>query len=307
MSCHPACRYNDACEMTVSGAQCKVALLGAHVSAAGGLQHAIDRGLEMGCETIQIFTRNQMQWSVKPLSQPEIQAFLVARNAVNHTFPVLVHDSYLINLGSPEPEKLQKSRDSFLAEVDRCEQLGVDYLVFHPGAHLGQVSEAACLDIIADSLNQVTRLRPGYRLKILIENTAGQGTNVGYRFEHIAYLLARLEEPERFGVCLDTCHTLAAGYPLNSRQGYDTVMSEFDKIVGLQWIQAFHLNDAKKPLGSRLDRHEDIGRGFVGKDVFRCLVNDRRFANVPMVLETPGRDPDYQASLVLLKGFRHES
>jgi deoxyribonuclease IV len=282
-----------------------MALLGAHVSTSGGLEHAITRGIELDCEAIQIFTRNQMQWTVKTLSEEEILAYRTAWETLGKSFPVISHDSYLINLGSPEPEKLEKSRKSFLTELDRCDALGVQYLVFHPGSHLNLVSVEQCLQTIAESLNHMVQARPEMKVQILLENTAGQGSNVGHRFEEIAAIMGMLEHPERFGVCVDTCHTLAAGYDIRTKEGYETVFTEFDRIIGVKWIKAFHLNDSKKPLGCRVDRHENIGEGFVGIEAFSCLVNDSRFYGVPMVLETPGGESEYRKNLDRLKQLRH--
>lgn len=282
-------------------------LLGAHVSIEGGVHNALERGMAIGCEAIQIFTKNQMQWQAKPLADAEVQRYQEALKGIKPHFPVLAHDSYLINLGSPEKEKLVKSRQAFLDEMDRAEALSIDYLVFHPGAHLNVISVETCLTTIAESLNQVMQERPTYGVKILIENTAGQGSNVGYQFEHIAAILGQVEHPERLGVCFDTCHALAAGYDIRTEEGYQGVMALFDSLIGLDWLKAFHLNDSKKPLGSRVDRHEDIGEGCVGLETFRLLVNDKRFVNTPMILETPGNKLDYPQSLVFLRKLIKQS
>jgi deoxyribonuclease IV len=278
-------------------------LLGAHISVAGGLDKAPERGMAIGCQAMQIFTKNQMQWHAEPLSQEEIQKYRKNWQEVAHTYPVLSHDAYLINLGSPEPEKLEKSRTAFLDEMDRAEALGIKYLVFHPGAHLNKVSEQECLRIIADSLNLLLAKRPDDQLELLIENTAGQGSNVGYRFEQVAEILEQVKYPKRVGVCFDTCHALVAGYDFRTKVGYESVMSEFDRIIGLERLKAFHLNDAKKGLSSRVDRHESIGKGHVGLEAFQCLLNDKRFAQTPMVLETPAETVSYQDELHLLNSL----
>jgi deoxyribonuclease IV len=242
-----------------------------------------------------------MQWHVKPLTDDEVQRYRHAWQITGKGFPVLAHNSYLINLGSPDAEKLEKSRKAFRDELDRAERLGIRYVVFHPGSHLNESSVEKCIQTIADSLNLVVEEHPGYQVQILIENTAGQGSNIGWRFEHIAGILEALASPERFGVCMDTCHTLAAGYDIRTAEGFQQVLEEFDRIVGLRWIKAFHLNDSKKPLGSRVDRHENIGIGCVGIEAFRFLVNEARFANTPMVLETPGGDEQYRKNLETLR------
>lgn len=254
----------------------------------------------MGCQAIQIFTRNRMQWNAKPLADEEVEQYHQAWKEVARGFPVMAHDSYLINLGSPDPEKLEKSRAAFLEEVDRAEQLGVRFVVFHPGSHLNQITVEACIERIADSLNRIIRERHDSHVQILIENTAGQGSNIGYRFEHIHAILEQVKHPERFGVCIDTCHALAAGYAIATAEGCQRVLEEFDRVVGLHWIKAFHVNDSKKPLGSRVDRHEHIGQGCIGIETFQHLVNDKRFADTPMVLETPGGDEEYRRNLDIL-------
>lgn len=280
-----------------------MALLGAHVSTSGGLEKAPERGVELGCQTIQIFTRNQMRWHSKPLTDEEIERYHKTWKDIAKGFPVLAHDSYLINLGSPDKEKLETSRQAFVDELDRAEKLGISYLVFHPGAHLNEVSEEKCARTIAESLNWVIQQCPETHTQILIENTAGQGSNIGYQFKQIAQILEHVEALDRLGVCFDTCHALAAGYDFRTQQGYQQVMAEFDKIIGLNYIKAFHLNDSKKPLGSRVDRHENIGQGFVGKEAFQCIVNDSRFLKTPMVLETPGGDIDYKENLKILRSL----
>lgn len=277
-------------------------LLGAHVSTAGGVDNAPRNGKNLGCEAIQLFTRNQMQWQARPLSKQAIAAF---RETVEECGirAAVSHDSYLINLGSDDPVTLQRSLDAFADEIDRCEQLGISSLVFHPGSHVG-AGEVAGLQRIADNLNRVLQRKPNYRTQLLLENTAGQGSNLGYRFEHLAEVLARSQYPERLGVCLDTCHLHAAGYDLRSRSTYEAVMRDFDVAVGLDRVKAFHLNDSKRGLGSRVDRHENIGKGELGLEPFRFLLNDPRFAEHPMLLETPGGDKAYRRDLKTLRRLK---
>ncbi len=215
----------------------------------------------------------------------------------------LSHDSYLINLGSHEPVTLQKSLEAFADEIERCEQLGIPFLVFHPGSHVG-VGEAAGLQRIVDSLNAVLSQKPKYKTQVLLENTAGQGTNLGYCFEHLAEILGKTQYPDRLGVCLDACHLFAAGYDLRTRGTYEAVFREFDTIIGLDRLKAFHLNDSKKGLGSRVDRHENIGKGELGLEPFRFLLNDPRFAALPMLLETPGGDEAYRQDLKTLRSLK---
>jgi len=277
-------------------------LLGAHVSTSGGVNKAPGNGKNLGCEAIQVFTRNQMQWRARPLSEQDIAAFREGLKECSIQATVS-HDSYLINLGSHEPVTLQKSLDAFADEIERCERLGIPFLVFHPGAHVG-CGEAAGLQRIVGSLNAVLRQKPGYKTQVLLENTAGQGTNLGYRFEHLAEILAKTEDPNRLGVCLDTCHLFAAGYDLRTLSTYEATFQEFDAIVGLGRVKAFHLNDSKKSLGSRVDRHENIGKGGLGLEPFRFLLNDPRFAEFPMLLETPGGDEAYRNDLKTLRSLK---
>ena len=277
-------------------------LLGAHVSTSGGVDKAPLNGTSLGCEAIQVFTRNQMQWRARPLSEPEIVGFRQGLKECGIRVTVS-HDSYLINLGSPEPVVLQKSLDAFADEIERCEQLGIPFLVFHPGSHVG-CGETTGLRRIADSLNAVLGQKPKYKTQVLLENTAGQGSNLGYRFEHLAEILAKMETPNRLGVCLDTCHLFASGYDLRTLSTYEATFREFDAIVGLGRVKVFHLNDSKKSLSSRVDRHENIGKGELGLQPFRFLLNDPRFAGLPMLLETPGGDEAYRIDLALLRSLR---
>ena len=277
-------------------------LLGAHVPTAGGLHLAPGRGREIAAEAIQVFTRNRVQWAAGPVSRAEAAGFRAAV-AASGIRVVLSHGSYLVNLASPDRLVRRRSRDAFLAEMRRCHALGIPYLVFHPGAHMGAGEEAG-LGHVADCLNHVLDRGRGLAVTLLLEVTAGQGSYVGHRFEHLAAILGRLERPESAGVCLDTCHLLAAGYDIASPRGYARTMTELDRVVGLGRVRAFHLNDARKGLGSRLDRHAPIGRGHLGTATFRRLLRDPRFRGVPMVLETPGPLARWKRELALLRRLR---
>ncbi len=260
--------------------------VGAHVSAAGGVTNAIRNAVAIGATALSLFTKNQRQWFAAPISDEEVQSFKAA--CVEHGFSpaqILPHDTYLINLGSPDPDGLKRSRNAFIDELQRCEVLGLDRLNFHPGAHLGKMSEDECLKVIAESINIALERTKG--VTAVIENTAGQGSAVGYRFEHLATLIELVEDKQRVGVCLDTCHSLAAGYDLTSKDSSAAVFHEFDKVVGLQWLRGMHLNDAKKGLGSRVDRHETLGNGVLGMGVFEHIMSNPAFDGMPLVLETP--------------------
>jgi len=271
------------------------------MSIAGGLDRAIERGQSLGCRTIQIFTKNSNQWKSKPLTNDAVEAFRRAW-AESGIGPVFAHDSYLINLASPDAEKHRKSMKAFLDEMRRAERLGLAYLVMHPGSHLSS-GESKGLRKIARSLDRLHRQTAGFNLIVLLETTAGQGTNLGHRFEHLAEIIDQVEQPERLGVCFDTCHALAAGYDIRSAAGYRKVMREFDRVLGLERLRVFHLNDSKKPLDSRVDRHEHIGKGQLGLEPFRLILNDRRFKKVPKVLETP-KGPEMEEDRVNLQILR---
>lgn len=260
--------------------------LGAHVSIAGGLDRAIARGLEGGCTALQIFTRNANSWQTKPLTDTEARLFREAWRA-SGIGPILVHNSYLINLASPRDSIWERSKDALRAELIRCSQLGVDGLVLHPGAHLDSGVEAG-LARIRRALDEVLAESPA-TVPLLLENTAGQGSYLGGDFAHLSSLLQGRDD-QRFGVCFDTCHAHAAGYDLSSADGYQRTMDKFDREVGLRWIRAFHLNDSLKPCGSRVDRHAHIGEGTIGRTGFASLMQDSRFADLPMILETPKGD-----------------
>jgi len=262
--------------------------IGAHTSTAGGLHRALDRGLDLRAETVAIFSKNQRQWRSPPLTDEAVAAWQegLARTGFRADL-ILCHDSYLINLGHPDTESWERSLAAFGEEVDRCDLLGIRHLVFHPGAHLGGSDELACCDRVAQALRQTLSSRPDSRVVLLVENTAGQGTSIGHRVEHLARILDRTGVPGRVGTCFDTCHAFAAGYDLSSPQGVHEVLRAWDRAVGLERVLAFHLNDAKRPLGSRVDRHENIGFGHIGQAGFQTLVTDPRFQDRPAVVETP--------------------
>ena len=260
--------------------------IGAHVSAAGGVENAPRNAHRIGAKAFALFTKNQRQWKAKPLSSKSIEAF--KQNCAELGYlpeHILPHDSYLINLGHPEQAGLAKSREAFLDEFHRCAQLGLKYLNFHPGSHLGKISEDQSLKRIAQSINMALERTPG--VTAVIENTSGQGSNVGYRFEHLARIIEQVEDSSRVGVCLDTCHSFTAGYDISTREGYHAVIEQFDRIVGLTYLRAMHLNDCKRELGSRVDRHESIGRGALGLAPFRFIMEDPRLDGIPLILETP--------------------
>ena len=260
--------------------------IGAHVSASGGVGNAILNAEAIGANAFALFTRNQRSWVSKPLPQLEIDGFkalLIDRGFRPEM--VLPHDSYLINLGSPDEDTLQKSRAAFFDEMYRAQQLGLTMLNFHPGSHLNRISEEECLDQIAHEINLALSKTKG--VTAVIENTAGQGTNLGWRFEHIARIIEGVDDKSRVGVCIDTCHTLAAGYDLTTEMGYQFTMDEFERIVGFNYLRAIHLNDSKKSVGSHVDRHEVLGEGAMGKEFFARLMHDPRFDDMPIILETP--------------------
>jgi len=260
--------------------------IGAHVSASGGVENAPINAYNIGAKAFALFTKNQKQWFSKVLSEDNIRLF--KENCEKYGYKpehVLPHDSYLINLGNPVAENLKKSRSAFLDEMHRCELLGLDRLNFHPGSHLKQISEEQCLDTIAESINITLDKTKG--VTAVIENTAGQGTNLGYKFEHLKYIIDRVEDKSRVGVCLDTCHTFTAGYDIKSEAGYKQTFEEYDRIVGFNYLKGIHLNDSKKELASRVDRHHSIGQGFLGEEVFIRIMNDPRFDHIPIILETP--------------------
>ncbi len=271
------------------------------MSIAGGVSKAIDRGESIGCDTIQIFTRNNNRWTSKPLQATDIERF---HQRVKETgiWPVFSHAAYLINLASPKDELWERSISAFIDELERAEALGLIGVVLHPGSHMGE-GEAAGIARIAAALDRCHTATAGFRTLTLLEVTAGTGDHLGYRFEQLAAIRDRVKHPERIGFCLDTCHVFAAGYDFRSREGYEAMMAEFDRILGLDRLKAIHLNDSKHPLGSRKDRHEHIGKGHIGLDGFRWLVNDARLQSIPMVLETP-KSPDMHEDVENLRVLR---
>ncbi len=259
--------------------------IGAHVSISGGVENAPENARAIGATGFALFTKNQRQWFAPALSDSSIKLF--RERCAAWGYPpesIMPHDSYLINLGNPDPEALAKSLDSFIGELRRCEALGLDRLNFHPGSHLKKISEEQCIDLIAESINIALSKTKG--VTAVIENTAGQGSNMGYRFEHLAEIIRRVEDKSRVGVCLDTCHTFAAGYDLSSREACEATFAEFDRVVGFDYLRGMHLNDAMKPLGSRIDRHLSLGEGFIGWDCFEYIMGDSRFDGMPLTLET---------------------
>ena len=277
--------------------------LGSHISIAGGIDRAVLTAREVGCEALQIFVKSSNQWRAAPFREGEVERF---RSNLETTGlgPVVAHDSYLINLCSPDDALWEKSVGAFDLEMDRCEALGIPFLVTHPGSHVGSGEEAG-LARLARAIDRVHSRRPEGKVKILLETTAGQGSGLGHRFEHLASVLKRIEEPSRVGVCLDTCHVFAAGYDLRPPRGYRETLDRFDSEIGLGKLMVIHLNDSKRELGSRVDRHEQIGKGHLGVAAFRLLVNDPRLVEVPMLLETP-KGPDYaedRVNLALLRSL----
>ncbi|MDX1672320.1 MAG: deoxyribonuclease IV [Balneolaceae bacterium] len=263
--------------------------VGAHVSAAGGVENAPLNASEIGARAFALFTRNQRRWKSKPLSDENISKFKEHCEELGYSMDVIIpHDSYLINLGHPEKPQLQKSREAFLDEIQRCEQLGIKLLNFHPGSHLDGHSPAECLQTIAESINWALDRTEGVTL--VIENTAGQGTNLGYRFEQIAEMIDGVEDRDRVGVCIDTCHAFAAGYDLSTATGVEDTFDKFDEVIGFNYLYAIHLNDSKRALNSRVDRHAPLGEGEIGLEGFRAIMKDPRFDEMPLILETPETD-----------------
>jgi len=260
--------------------------LGAHISAEGGVENAPINAKEINATAFAFFTKNQRRWESSPLTAKNIALF--KENCAKYGFlpeQILPHDGYLINLGHPDPESLEKSRNAFVDEMQRAEQLGLSLLNFHPGSHLNAISVDECLRRISESINNALEKTKG--VTAVIENTAGQGTNLGFSFAHLAQIIDKVEDKSRVGVCIDTCHTYSAGYDLKTEAGYLQTWQEFDEIVSAKYLKAIHLNDTKKEFGSRVDRHENLGLGFLGKEVFIRMMRDPRFENIPIILETP--------------------
>lgn len=274
--------------------------IGAHVSASGGVQNAPLNAKAIGANAFALFTKNQKQWVAAPLADESIREFEQNCAEAFSAAQILPHDSYLINLGHPETEGLEKSRTAFVDEMQRCEQLGLDRLNFHPGSHLKKCTEDECIALIAESINLA--LSKTKEVIAVIENTAGQGSNMGYRFEQIAAMIAQVQDKTRVGVCIDTCHAFTAGYDLRTEKTFAATFEEFDKVIGFEYLKGMHLNDSKKDLGTRVDRHESLGKGFIGLDCFRFLMADDRFNGVPLILETP--DPAiWVDEIKLLRSF----
>jgi deoxyribonuclease-4 len=259
-------------------------LLGAHMSIAGGVHTAIERAMEIGCTTMQLFVKNNNQWKGKPLSDEDVSTYKELRSK-STLGPIAAHDTYLINLCAVDPDILTKSRLALKDEFDRCERLGIDYLNFHPGSHMG-AGESDGIRRIAESINIIHEQTNGYRVRSVLETTAGQGTAIGYRFEQLRAIIDQVEAKDRMAVCVDTCHVFAAGYDLVSDRGYEETFRAFDEIVGLDRLVMFHVNDSKRERASRVDRHEHIGKGMIGKKGFAHLMNDHRFDTIPKILET---------------------
>lgn len=260
--------------------------IGAHVSSEGGVANAPLEAVAIGAKSFALFTGSSNRWTSKTISEEEAEAFKEnCRRGGFAAEQILPHDNFLINLGSPDPQKLHLSRKSFLEEIRRCEQLGLTMLNFHPGSHVNEIEEEKCLDLIAESINWALGQTSG--VTAVLESTAGQGSNLGHRFEHLAHIISKVEDKTRVGVCIDTCHTYSAGYDLANEEGYAKTWKEFDEIIGKSYLRALHLNDDMRKLGSRIDRHAEIGKGTLGMDFFKRLVNDPRFDNMPIILETP--------------------
>jgi deoxyribonuclease-4 len=275
--------------------------IGAHVSIAGGVENAPLNAKKIGATAFALFTKNQRQWKSKPLSTKSIAAFKQNCRENGYTpEQILPHDSYLINLGHPETEGLKKSRSAFIDEMSRSQLLGLIYLNFHPGSHLNKISPKRCLARIAESINIALEKTRG--VTAVIENTAGQGTNLGYHFEHLAEIIEKVEDRSRVGVCLDTCHSYSAGYDLKTRKGYKATMEALDAVVGLDYLKGMHLNDSKKDHGSRVDRHNSLGKGTLGKEPFGFIMRDPRTDRIPLILETPD-DTLWAREIAMLKAM----
>jgi deoxyribonuclease-4 len=260
--------------------------VGAHVSAEGGVQNAPGNAVSIGAKAFAFFTKNQRQWFANPLSAASIEAFRSNCDKLNFKpFQILPHDSYLINLGHPEKEPLEKSRSSFLDEMERCELLGLDRLNFHPGSHLNRLTVEECLKRIAESINIVLGKTKG--VTAVIENTAGQGTNLGHTFEQIGLIIENVDDKSRVGVCIDTCHAYTSGYDVKTENGFKETFRKFEEVIEFKYLKGMHLNDSKKDFGTRVDRHENLGTGFLGEETFSFIMNDSRFENMPLILETP--------------------
>jgi deoxyribonuclease-4 len=274
-------------------------LLGAHMSISGGVFNAFTQGESVGCTTIQIFTKSSNQWRAKTLSDEELASYHKEQKRTGIK-PVIAHDSYLINLGSPDATLVTRSREALLHEMERCEMMKIPYLVTHPGGHMGQGEEWG-LKRIAESLDWLHERAEGFKVKIALEVTAGQGTSLGYKFEHLARIMEQTKEPSRVKACIDTCHLFAAGYDFRTEDGYEKTIAEMDRIIGLKCLVAIHLNDSKKDLGSRVDRHDHIGKGKIGEAAFGYFMRDKRFEKIPKLLETPKENDMDKINLAILR------
>ncbi|MBF9001567.1 MULTISPECIES: deoxyribonuclease IV [Vibrio] len=291
--------------MTNSNLAFNKKFIGAHVSAAGGVDQAPKRAKEIGANAFALFTKNQRQWVAKPLDDKVVANFKRLCVALGYSADqILPHDSYLINLGAPDDEKLAKSRAAFIDEMERCHELGLKLLNFHPGSHLKQISESECLSKIAESINLAHEAVPN--VIAVIENTAGQGSNLGWRFEHLAEIIEQVKDKSRVGVCIDTCHTFAAGYDLTSTEACEATFAEFDKVVGMHYLRAMHINDSKNECGSRVDRHHSLGEGTIGWSCFEYIAKDPRFDHIPLILETINPDIWHQ-EIATLRRFHQEA
>lgn len=276
-------------------------LIGAHTSTAGGLENALYEGQKIGCTTVQIFTSNQKQWKPRQLTDEIISNWNEALQKTGIK-KVMSHDSYLINLGAPNEEVLQKSREAFRFEIERCQQLDLAYLNFHPGAALCPDPQL-CLDKICESLLDYQKMFANSSLRLLLETTAGQGSAVGWKFEHLAYIIGKVEKKIPIGVCIDTCHIFVAGYDCRTPEAWDRTLKEFDKVVGLKHLYAFHINDSMKDLGSRVDRHADLGKGMIGGECFKFLMTDKRTRDLPKYLETPDGPEVWVEEIKMLRNY----
>ncbi len=264
-------------------------LIGAHMSIVDGIHHALERGESIGCSTIQLFTKNNRQWKARPLTKNDIELYQQAAKQSSIKW-VVAHATYLINIGSPDKTIEKKSINAVIMELKRCQALGIPYLVLHPGSHV-KTNQDSCIQQISDNLNKIFASAPG-KTMLLLETMAGQGSSVCYSFEHIALIIKQSKYKRRLGVCLDTCHIFAAGYDFRTKKTYEATWKEFDSTIGFNKLKVIHINDSKKDLGSQVDRHEEIGKGKIGKQAFRLLFNDKRFFNIPKILETPKNSLD---------------
>jgi deoxyribonuclease-4 len=277
--------------------------VGAHVSASGGVENAVKNAAQIGASGFALFTKNQRQWVAKPLSEKSIAKFkdFMQEHGYNAD-AVLPHDSYLINLGHPEIEKREKSYNAFVNEIKRVETLGLKYLNFHPGSHLKKISEEECLNLISENINKA--IKDTESCILVLETTAGQGSNLGYKFEHLAYIIDKVEDKSRIGVCIDTAHIFAAGYDIRTKEAYEKTMQEFDEIIGFKYLKGMHINDSKAKFASRVDRHHSLGKGEIGLDAFKFIMQDKRINNIPLILETI--EPEIWADEIkLLKSFEN--